>query len=71
MTDIEHAQTLCAEALEELRTRVFEPHCRLTLIVRNPLVEDGDMVVTADDLAAVEATVVAMRTKEDEEVDGG
>lgn len=42
----------CCEALGTLEP-LFKPHCKLTLLMRNPKSDDGDMIVTTDDLGAI------------------
>lgn len=50
-------------ALNNLKT-YLQPHCQLTLLMRNPQSEDGDAIFTLDDLQAVEDAVRRFKEKE-------
>lgn len=41
--------------------KLFKPHCKLTLLMRNPEVADGDMLLTRDDLDAVIASIEKLK----------
>lgn len=53
----------CDFALQDLQ-KLFLPHCKLTLVMRNPESSDGDMVLSLDDLDAVIVVLEKMKTKE-------
>lgn len=53
----------CQRHLQQLE-KLFKPHCRLTLVMRNPQSVDGDLVLTRDDLQCVEDTIRRLREKE-------
>ena len=61
--DVRMAGLECQAALAEL-SKLFKPHCKLTLIMRNPLEDDGDMIITSDDLAKVKEAVAHHQAKE-------
>ncbi len=44
--------------------RHWQPHVQLTLLVRNPQSNDGDTIITNDDLQAVEDAVRRFKEKE-------
>ena len=56
-------QIECERHLQALEP-LFKPHCRLTLLMRNPESDDGDLIFTQDELAAVENAVRRLRERE-------
>lgn len=50
----------CVELIKGL-SLLFKPHCLLTLVVRNPEMEDSDLIVTQDDYDAVIAAIRHLR----------
>lgn len=57
MTKLELTRDTIADALEDLRTDLFSPEMRLTLIARHPTNPECEIVVSSDDLVAVRATI--------------
>lgn len=53
-------QAECERHLKQLE-KLFKPHCKLTLLMRNPQAEDGDMILTMDDLDAVIASITKLK----------
>jgi hypothetical protein len=47
--------------------KLFEPHCRFTFLVRNPKSDDGDMLLTSDDLRLVEEATHWLRKREEQD----
>lgn len=58
-------QEECDAVLTQLET-LFQPHCKLTLIMRNPKSNDGDMILSRDDLREVEKAIKRLRLKENQ-----
>jgi hypothetical protein len=56
-------QQKVSNALARLE-KLFAAHCKLTFIMRNPQVEDGDMILTQDDLEKVEAAIKRLKERE-------
>lgn len=56
--------TVCQDTLTSLKQRLFKPDVHITLVVRVPNVEEGDMVITTDDLDKVLGSVLAARNME-------
>jgi len=63
MDDLEYAHTMVRSALRHL-SHLFTPDCRLTFVMRKPVDADCNLVVTDDDLQAVEDVIRERRTKE-------
>lgn len=62
---LEHARVQCEEALGRLRENVFKPQCKLTLVMRNPLADDGDLIITDDSLELVAQAIRHRREQDD------
>ena len=41
--------------------KLFKPHCKLTLLMRNPQVADGDLLLTMDDLDEAIAAIERLK----------
>ena len=41
--------------------KLFKPHCKLTLLMRNPESKDGDLLLTRDDLDEVIAAIERLK----------
>lgn len=54
----------CERSLRRLE-KLFQPHCRLTLLMRNPESDDGDLLLTRDDLVEVEDAIRKFREADD------
>ena len=52
----------CERHLAEIE-KLFAPHCKLTLVMRNPQSDDGDLILSRDDLVEVEAAVRKLRER--------
>lgn len=66
MTRLVDVQKTLDYALQDLEP-LFQPHCRLTLLMRNPQVQDGDLLLSKDDLREVERAIARLRAKESPE----
>lgn len=53
----------CEAALKRLEG-LFQPECRLTLIVRSDFDADADIAVTKDDLKLVEQAIVRLKERD-------
>lgn len=51
------ARVACEDMLSDLSAKVFEPRCKLTLIMRDPETDDCSMVVSNDDIGGVIKTL--------------
>lgn len=60
------AQIECDLTLQKLQ-KCFKPGCQLTLLIRSPWLDDGDILFTKDDLDAV---LLAIRRLKDREPAG-
>ena len=63
MPDLDTVHRIIASHLDEL-SDLFADHCKLTFIMRNPEVEDGNLICTDDDLVALEACIRHQREKD-------
>ena len=61
--NLREVQIECDLALQQLE-KLFKPHCRLTLLMRNPELADGDLLLTRDDLDLVSAALQKLKAKE-------
>lgn len=57
-------------ALNQLRP-VFQPHCQLTFIMRRPGDDEGDMVISNDDLDELAKVIQRTKARLDAETPGG
>lgn len=67
MTDEERALLIFQEQVEphlDAIGSLLHPRAQLTLVVRMPWLADGDIILTRDDLEAVEATIRDHRTRQ-------
>lgn len=55
-------QKITLYALEIERFFVAEP--KVTILVRNPTVQDGDLLITNDDLTSIETSLNRLKTKD-------
>jgi len=62
-TKLRLAHEACDAALQELE-KLFKPHCKLTLLMRNPESDDGDMLLTRDEFDDIIAAIQRLRDKE-------
>ena len=63
---LQYAQQHCWDVLEDLLEPLFAPQCKLTLIMHNPDEEDGNLIITSDDLEEVADVVLQAIRKEQE-----
>lgn len=43
--------------------KLFKPHCKITLLVRNPKERDGNLLLSVDDLDEVTKAIEALKSK--------
>ena len=61
MSTSPEVQTAGQEVIQHLSEMesLFASHCKLTFVMRNPRVDDGNMVITSDDMQKVADAVQA------------
>ena len=60
---LEEAQAECESLLWQME-KCFKPHCKLTLLMRNPESQDGDLLMTRDDLGGVIDSIERFQKRE-------
>jgi hypothetical protein len=60
---LREAQIVCDSHLQEME-KCFRSHVKLTFIARNPESDDGDLILTRDDLELVEIAIRKLRDRE-------
>lgn len=63
MDDVEIVRRECELYLSQIMA-LFKPHCKVTLLIRNPKTEDADLALTNDDFG--EAIKALGNLKEEE-----
>lgn len=60
---LDEVKLRCIETMQDLEI-LFQPHCNLTLLVRDPELDDADLIVTKDDLGEVINAIEQLQKRE-------
>ena len=64
MIDRDRVYALIERHLMEIET-LFKSHCKLTFLMRNPELEDGDLILTTDELDQVITAIQQLKENND------